>query len=197
MGNDTLTQLLNQYFGRNMNTGFNSTGSNYMFPSTFSVNPASTAVDTSTINNMVNQPVNVDWQNSAYNSFNGTFPQYDFNSSLGSTYQDISNINQPTSNIPPQSQPWTGRDTLGAVQTGFNVLSGLYNMWAQNQALKLAKRAQEEKIALQRANYTNTAKAMNAQYRDQMSGRGTSVMSGGAKRQLGRMYANRKVNETY
>lgn len=96
-----------------------------------------------------------------------------------------------------QNNAWTPQNTLSAVQTGVGVLSSLANLYMGFKQSKLAEKQLNETLALQRANYRNTAKAMNAQYRDQMSGRGTSVMSGSAKRKLGQMYANRKVSETY
>ena len=96
-----------------------------------------------------------------------------------------------------QNGAWTMKDTMGAIQSGIGVATSLANLYMGFKQQRLAKQQMKETLALQRANYRNTAKAMNAQYRDQMSGRGTTVMSGAAKRQLGQMYANRKVAEDY
>lgn len=76
-------------------------------------------------------------------------------------------------------------------------LSALGNLYLGYQGLKQSKKALNEQIALQRANYRNQAKAMNNQYRDQMSGRGYNGMSSSAMSALGRQYDNRKVSETY
>lgn len=92
---------------------------------------------------------------------------------------------------------WTPQNTLSAVQTGIGAATSLANLYYGFKQNKLAEKQLEENLALQRANYRNQARAMNAQYRDQMSGRGTTVMSGSSKRKLGEMYANRRVSETY
>ena len=96
-----------------------------------------------------------------------------------------------------KNNAWTPQNTLSAVQTGIGAATSLANLYYGFKQHKLAERNLNETLALQRANYRNQAKAMNAQYRDQMSGRGTTVMSGSSKRKLGEMYANRRVSETY
>lgn len=100
-------------------------------------------------------------------------------------------------NMQNKSKTLTSQDNLGMVQTEMGAISSLANIYLGFKQQKLAKQNQREALALQRANYRNQAKAMNSQYRDQMSGRGTSVMSRGARESLGREYANRKVNESY
>ena len=96
-----------------------------------------------------------------------------------------------------KNNAWTPQNTLSAIQTGVGVATSLANLYYGFKQHKLDERHLNETLALQRANYRNQAKAMNAQYRNQMSGRGTTVMSGSAKRKLGEMYANRRVSETY
>ena len=103
----------------------------------------------------------------------------------------------PAINMQNNNNAWTPKNTLEMVQTGMGAISSLANIYLGFKQQKLAKQNQREALALQRANYRNQAKAMNSQYRDQMSGRGTSVMSRGARESLGREYANRKVNESY
>ncbi len=76
-------------------------------------------------------------------------------------------------------------------------LTALGNLYFGYQGLKLAKKELAERTALQRANYRNTARAMNTAYRDQASGRGYNGMSQEATSALGQQYANRKVSETY
>lgn len=73
----------------------------------------------------------------------------------------------------------------------------LGNLYLGYQGLKTQKRALNEQTALARANYRNTARQVNTQYRDQMSGRGYNGMSANAKGALGREYNNRRVEETY
>ena len=70
-------------------------------------------------------------------------------------------------------------------------------MYFGYQGLKLAKKELAERTALQRANYRNSARAMNSAYRDQASGRGYNGMNQEAKSALGQQYANREVSETY
>lgn len=96
-----------------------------------------------------------------------------------------------------RNNAWTPQNTLSAVQSGIGAATSLANLYYGFKQQKLAEKNLNETLALQRANYRNQAKAMNAQYRDQMSGRGTTVMSGSSKRKLGEMYANRRVSETY
>lgn len=96
-----------------------------------------------------------------------------------------------------QNSAWTSQNTLSAIQTGAGVATSLANLYMGYKQHKLAEKQLNETLALQRANYRNQARAMNTQYRDQMSGRGSTVMSGSAKRKLGEMYANRRVSETY
>ena len=92
---------------------------------------------------------------------------------------------------------WAMQDTLGLVQSGIGTITSLANLYMGFKQQKSAQKQLEENLRLQRANYRNQARAMNAQYRDQMSGRGSAVMSGSSKRALGEMYNNRKVSETY
>lgn len=72
-------------------------------------------------------------------------------------------------------------------------LTALGNLYLSYKGLKEAKRVNNENIALQRANYRNSARALNNQYRDQLSGRGYNGMSAEATRALGCDYDNRKV----
>lgn len=92
---------------------------------------------------------------------------------------------------------WSMQDKLGLVQSGIGAITSLANLYMGFKQQKLAQKQLEENLRLQRANYRNQARALNAQYRDQMSGRGSTVMSGSSKRALGEMYNNRKVSETY
>ena len=85
----------------------------------------------------------------------------------------------------------------GWANSAISGLTALGNMYFGYQGLKLAKKELAERTALQRANYRNTARAMNTAYRDQASGRGYNGMSQEAKSALGQQYANRKVSETY
>lgn len=85
----------------------------------------------------------------------------------------------------------------GWANSAISGLTALGNMYFGYQGLKLAKKELAERTALQRANYQNTARAMNSAYRDQASGRGYNGMSQEATSALGQQYANRKVSETY
>ena len=85
----------------------------------------------------------------------------------------------------------------GWANSAISGLTALGNMYFGYQGMKLAKKELEERTALQRANYRNTARAMNTAYRDQASGRGYNGMNQEAKSALGQQYANRKVSETY
>ena len=90
----------------------------------------------------------------------------------------------------------TGNYT-GWANSAISGLTALGNMYFGYQGLKLAKKELAERTALQRANYRNSARAMNSAYRDQASGRGYNGMSQEATSALGQQYANRKVSETY
>ena len=85
----------------------------------------------------------------------------------------------------------------GWANSAVSGLTALGNMYFGYQGLKLAKKELAERTALQKANYRNSARAMNSAYRDQASGRGYNGMSQEAKSALGQQYANRKVSETY
>ena len=85
----------------------------------------------------------------------------------------------------------------GWANSAISGLTALGNLYFGYQGLKLAKKEHAERTALQRANYRNSARAMNSAYRDQASGRGYNGMSQEAKSALGQQYANRKVSETY
>lgn len=85
----------------------------------------------------------------------------------------------------------------GWANSAISGLTALGNLYFGYQGLKLAKKELAERTALQRANYRNSARAMNSAYRDQASGRGYNGMSQEAKSALGQQYANRKVSETY
>lgn len=85
----------------------------------------------------------------------------------------------------------------GWANSAISGLTALGNMYFGYQGLKLAKKELDERTALQRANYRNSARAMNSAYRDQASGRGYNGMSQEATSALGQQYANRKVSETY
>ena len=85
----------------------------------------------------------------------------------------------------------------GWANSAISGVTALGNLYYGYQGLKLAKKELAERTALQRANYRNSARAMNSAYRDQASGRGYNGMSQEAKSALGQQYANRKVSETY
>ena len=85
----------------------------------------------------------------------------------------------------------------GWASSAISGLTALGNLYFGYQGLKLAKKELAERTALQRANYRNSARAMNSAYRDQASGRGYNGMNQEAKSALGQQYANRKVSETY
>ena len=85
----------------------------------------------------------------------------------------------------------------GWANSAISGLTALGNLYFGYQGLKLAKKEHAERTALQRANYRNSARAMNSAYRDQASGRGYNGMSQEVKSALGQQYANRKVSETY
>ena len=85
----------------------------------------------------------------------------------------------------------------GWANSAISGLTALGNLYFGYQGLKLAKKEHAERTALQRANYRNSARAMNSAYRDQASGRGYNGMDQEAKSALGQQYANRKVSETY
>lgn len=159
-----------------------------------------------------NNPLKITDHLSAFNSLNKdpAFMQY-FNSQTPDVQQYIRNnagsldwrnfnnadlqIKQGMANA--QHSQWTPQNTLGAIQTGIGVANSLANMYFGYKQNKLANRQLNETIALQRANFANQARTLNTQYRDQMSGRGTAIMSGSAKRDLGDMYRRRKLSETY
>lgn len=85
----------------------------------------------------------------------------------------------------------------GWANSAISGLTALGNLYYGYQGLRLAKKELAERTALQRANYRNSARAMNSAYRDQASGRGYNGMNQEAKSALGQQYANRKVSETY
>lgn len=110
----------------------------------------------------------------------------------------LGNIQNMNANQPAQWNSFEGAfGKNGWVAPAIQGISALSNIYFGYKGLKLAEKTANEQIALQRANYRNTAKAMNNQYRDQMSGRGYNGMSSSAMRALGRDYQNRKVQETY
>lgn len=92
---------------------------------------------------------------------------------------------------------WTRGDTFTAIGTGIQAASALYGMYNAQQQMKLAREAFNEQKAFNRANFRNQAKAMNAQYRDQHSGRGYVGMGSGARSSLGRNLRERLVAEDY
>ena len=92
---------------------------------------------------------------------------------------------------------WTKSDILGGVQAGIGAIVGLGNLWSGYQQTKLMKANFEEQKALNRANFTNQAKQINNAYRDQASGRGTTVMSDSARQSLGDNARKRFVSESY
>lgn len=96
-----------------------------------------------------------------------------------------------------QNMAWTPKDTLGAIQTGIGVAASLANIYQSYRQNKLATQELRHKMNLDKANYRNQARSLNAQYRDQLSGRGTTLMSPSAKRRLGIDYDKRKISETF
>lgn len=89
------------------------------------------------------------------------------------------------------------KNYAGWAGTTIQGLSALGNLYLGYKGLNQNEKKINEDIALQRANYRNQAKAINNQYRDQMSGRGYNGQSAESARALGRTYDNRKVSETY
>lgn len=85
----------------------------------------------------------------------------------------------------------------GWVTGALSGIGTLGNMYFNYQAMKTQKQALEEQTKLNRANFKNTAKTLNAQYRDQMSGRSYNGMGASSVGALGQTYQNRKVDETY
>lgn len=113
--------------------------------------------------------------------------------------QNMAQLTQLRDNIQTQfnNGQWTTKDTFGAIGAGINAVTNLYGMYNAHQQLKLGKQALAEQTALNRANFRNTAKTLNSQYRDQASGRGYVGMDRQARSALGRLYKDRKLEETY
>lgn len=89
---------------------------------------------------------------------------------------------------------------LSGFQLGQLALQGVGTAWGIYQGdkqMKLAQQQFQEQKALNHANFRNQAKTLNAQYRDQMSGRGYVGMSSSAKQALGDEFRRRKVEEDY
>lgn len=121
------------------------------------------------------------------------------NGSITFKGQSLESINAQNASLMAQqsANQWTPQHIMDGVKTGISALGSLANIYFMNRQYKLAKEQMAKTEALQRANFKMQARSMNTHYRDQMSGRGTSVMSGNSKRALGRMYANRRIEETY
>ena len=129
------------------------------------------------------------------------------------TYQYNPNTLQSTmTQTAEAAEAANARPDAWSLEGAFGSANGNYSGWANSaidgvtavgnlymgyQGLKLAKKELAERTALQRANFKNQSRAMNAQYRDQASGRGYNGMNLEAKTALGQQYANRKVSETY
>lgn len=113
--------------------------------------------------------------------------------------QNLETINaQMNSALASQANnAWTKSDILGGVQAGIGAIVGLGNLWSGYQKTKLMNANFEEQKALNHANFTNQAKQINNAYRDQASGRGTTVMSDSARRSLGDNARKRFVSESY
>lgn len=92
---------------------------------------------------------------------------------------------------------WTKSNILGGVQAATGAIVGLGNLWSGYHQTKLMEANVEEQKALNRANFTNQAKQINNAYRDQASGRGTTVMSDSARHSLGDNARKRFVRESY
>lgn len=101
----------------------------------------------------------------------------------------------------PDAMSWEGflgnKNYAGWGSAAIQGVSSLGSLYLGYRGLKNAENLQQEQIALQRANYRNTAKTMNNQYRDQMAGRGYNGMSQGSMSALGRQYDKRRLSETY
>lgn len=113
--------------------------------------------------------------------------------------QNLETINaQMNSALAAQANnAWTKSDILGGVQAGIGAAVGLGNLWSGYQQTKLMMANSEEQKALNRANFANQAKQINNAYRDQASGRGTTVMSDSARHSLGDNARKRFVRESY
>lgn len=113
--------------------------------------------------------------------------------------QNLETINaQMNSALTTQANnAWTNYDILGGVQAGIGAIVGLSNLWSGYKQTKLLKESLEEQKALNRANFMNQAKQLNNAYRDQASGRGTTVMSDSARRSIGDDARKRFVRESY
>lgn len=89
---------------------------------------------------------------------------------------------------------------MSGLQLGQLALQGVGTLWGMyqgNKQMKMAQQQFQEQKALNHANFRNQAKTLNAQYRDQMSGRGYVGMSSSAKQALGDEFRRRKVEEDY
>lgn len=123
------------------------------------------------------------------------------NNNLASYVIGLNSQNVQPQGLFAQAKHWWNnssfQDKGAALQGAVSTATSLWDMYQENRAYKLAKAQWEEQKALQRANYTNSAKAMNALYRDQQSGRSTTLMSNSAKQSLRNNYQSRKVKESY
>lgn len=136
------------------------------------------------------------------NYFNTLSPQQQSwvqNNAATLNTQNLETINAQMNNAltSQANNAWTKSDILGGVQAGIGAVVGLGNLWSGYQQTKLMKANFEEQKALNQANFTNQAKQINNAYRDQASGRGTTVMSDSARRSLGDNARKRFVRESY
>lgn len=88
-------------------------------------------------------------------------------------------------------------DSVGGITGALGIGLNAFNAYNAYKANKLAQQIEREKLALQRANFAQTANALNTKYRDQMSGRGYVSMDSQAKQDLGQEYQSRKLATSY
>ena len=146
----------------------------------------------------IQQPLQLEATTMAQNGGMGiNYPSQTTPQQVTALPQNNTNIQTKAAQLQNTNGQWTPQNTLGAIQTGVGVISSLGNLYAGWKQFKFAKEQYEEKQRLDRANFKNTAKAMNSQYRDQMSGRGSAVMSRQSQATHAQSYKNKKVDETF
>ena len=106
------------------------------------------------------------------------------------------------SGILPKNQDgstnWFGNGgVIQGIQSIVGIGQSIFNMWQGYKQQKLMKEAFEETKRFNHANYQAMAKSHNANIRDQMSGRMTTLSSAAAKNQARSNYQARKVKEDY
>lgn len=119
----------------------------------------------------------------------------------GKSITELQNYKPSTGILPKNEDGSTNWFGNGGVVQGIQSIVGigqsLFNMWQGYKQQKLMKEAFEETKRFNHANYQAMAKAHNANIRDQMSGRSTTLTSNAAKQTLVNNYRNRKIKEDY